>query len=97
MASANNRPSNAAGLWHQKLIHTQILYVQRLRSRHTKGLIPRRNQHGPAGLTTMAIERCQRLGILYRKDGYMHLTARLWENADMPEVKAFALSLLNAL
>lgn len=43
------------------------------------------------------VERCQRLGILYRKDGYMHLTARLWENADMPEVKAFALSLLNAL
>ena len=43
------------------------------------------------------VERCQRLGILYRKDGYIHLTARLWENADMPEVKAFALSLLNAL
>lgn len=42
-------------------------------------------------------ERCQQLGILYVQDGYVHLTARLWEDADSPEVRAFALSLLHGL
>ena len=39
-------------------------------------------------------ERCQRLGILYRIGGIPYLTARLWEDAEAPEVKAFAASLL---
>lgn len=43
------------------------------------------------------VERCQRLGILYEKEGYPHLTVRLWEEADSPEVRAFARSLLKWL
>lgn len=42
-------------------------------------------------------ERHKRLGLLYRKDGAVCCTSRLWEIADRPEVKWFALSLLNAL
>ena len=41
--------------------------------------------------------RAQRLGILYIKDGYLHLTSRLWEAQDAPEVKALALSLLKGM
>lgn len=40
-------------------------------------------------------ERCQRLGILYRQDGLLYLTARLWEAVDDPEVRCFAKSLLD--
>ncbi len=43
------------------------------------------------------VERCQRLGILYQEQDVVHLTARLWEDADFPEVKAFAWSLLQWL
>lgn len=43
------------------------------------------------------VERCARLGILYRKDGALHLTARLWEDAASPEVQAFAYSLLRGM
>ena len=39
-------------------------------------------------------ERCRRLGILYICQGIPHLTSRLWEDADAPEVRAFAASLL---
>lgn len=42
-------------------------------------------------------ERRLRLGMLYRLDGAVYCTSRLWEIADRPEVKWFALSLLNAL
>lgn len=42
-------------------------------------------------------ERRSRLGLLYRKDGAVCCTSRLWEIADCPEVKWFALSLLKAL
>ena len=42
-------------------------------------------------------ERRKRLGLLYRKDGAVCCTSRLWEIADRPEVKWFAFSLLEAL
>lgn len=42
-------------------------------------------------------ERRKRLGLLYRCDGAVCCTSRLWEIADRPEVRWFALSLLNAL
>ena len=42
-------------------------------------------------------ERRKRLGLLYRMDGAVCCTSRLWEIADRPEVKWFALSLLEAL
>ncbi len=42
-------------------------------------------------------ERHKRLGLLYRSGGTVCCTSRLWEIAECPEVKWFALSLLNAL
>lgn len=42
-------------------------------------------------------ERRRRLGLLYRQDGALCCTSRLWEIADRPEVRWFALSLLNYL
>lgn len=42
-------------------------------------------------------ERRKRLGLLYRQDGMVCCTSRLWEIADRPEVKWFAYSLLEAL
>lgn len=43
------------------------------------------------------VERCARLGLLYRVDGVLHLTARLWENAESPAVQAFAALLAEAM
>lgn len=42
-------------------------------------------------------ERRKRLGLLYRSGDVVCCTSRLWEIADRPEVKWFALSLLNYL
>ncbi len=42
-------------------------------------------------------ERRSRLGLLYRSEGAVCCTSRLWEIADCPEVRWFALSLLNYL
>ncbi len=42
-------------------------------------------------------ERCQRLCILWEEQSVLHLTARLWEDADDITVRAFAFSLLEAL
>lgn len=42
-------------------------------------------------------ERRKRLGLLYRKDGAVCCTSRLWEIADRPEVKWFAYSLMEYL
>lgn len=42
-------------------------------------------------------ERCRRFGLLYLERGCLHLTARLWEAPDRPEVKWFAASLLQWL
>lgn len=42
-------------------------------------------------------ERRLRLGMLYRSEEAVFCTSRLWEISDQPEVKWFALSLLNAL
>ncbi len=42
-------------------------------------------------------ERCQRLGLLYQREGRWYLTARLWENAQDPAVRTFAASLAEAL
>lgn len=42
-------------------------------------------------------ERRKRLGLLYRREGAVCCTSRLWEIADRPEVKWFALSLLEAV
>lgn len=42
-------------------------------------------------------ERRKRLGLLYRQDGMVCCTSRLWEIADRPEVKWFAYSLLDYL
>jgi len=39
------------------------------------------------------VERCKRFGILYHKDGYLHLSAKLWQAAQDVEIKAFAASL----
>ena len=41
------------------------------------------------------VERCQRLGILYEKDGVMHCTIRLWEIAHEPEAQCLAACLIN--
>ena len=41
--------------------------------------------------------RCQRLGILYIKDGFLHLTSRLWEAENDPCIRALAFSLVNGL
>ena len=43
------------------------------------------------------VERCQRLGVLYVQEEYVHLTSRLWEEPDAPEIRAFAQSLLNGM
>ena len=42
-------------------------------------------------------ERHKRLGLLYRMEGAVCCTSRLWEIADRPEVKWFAKSLLDSL
>lgn len=43
------------------------------------------------------VERCKRFGILYHKDGCLHLTAKLWQAAEDAEVKTFAASLARCL
>jgi len=43
------------------------------------------------------IERCQRLCLLWEKEGVPHSTFRLWEAADDIAVRAFAASLVEAL
>ena len=42
-------------------------------------------------------DRRKRLGLLYRMDGAVCCTSRLWEIADRPEVKWFAYSLMEYL
>ncbi|MBP1544384.1 MAG: hypothetical protein J6A16_09840 [Oscillospiraceae bacterium] len=42
-------------------------------------------------------ERRKRLGLLYRVDGVVCCTSRLWEIADKPEVKHFAASIVNGI
>lgn len=42
-------------------------------------------------------ERSKRLGLLYRRDGVVCCTSRLWEIPDHPEVKWFAKSILDTL
>ncbi len=41
------------------------------------------------------IERCHKLGMLYYEQGILVCTSRIYEVADLPEVKAFAKILLN--
>ncbi len=41
------------------------------------------------------VERCERMGILYVKDGVLHCTIRLWEIADEPEAQCLAAALVN--
>lgn len=41
------------------------------------------------------VERCDRMGVLYVKDGVLHCTIRLWEVADQPEAQCLAACLLN--
>ena len=41
------------------------------------------------------VERCQRLGILYVKDGVLHCTIRLWEIAHEPAAQCLAACLAN--
>lgn len=43
------------------------------------------------------VERCKRFGLLYHKEGYLHLTAKLWQAAEDAEVKTFAASLARCL
>lgn len=38
-------------------------------------------------------ERCHRLGMLYKKNGVLHCSIRLWEAADYPEIKQLAKSI----
>jgi len=42
-------------------------------------------------------ERCHRLCLLWEQEGVPHLTARLWEDAEHPAVRAFAASLVEAM
>ena len=42
-------------------------------------------------------ERCLRLGVLYRQDGHVCLTSRLWEKCGAPAVNGFAWSLSRAI
>ena len=42
-------------------------------------------------------ERCLRLGVLYRQDGFVCLTSRLWENSAAPAVNGLAWSLSRAI
>ena len=37
--------------------------------------------------------RCERLGLIYEKDGAWHCTIRLWEAAQEPEARCLAESL----
>lgn len=41
------------------------------------------------------VERCDRMGIIYVKDGVLHCTIRLWEIAQEPEAQCLAACLLN--
>ena len=41
------------------------------------------------------IERCHRLGMLYRKDGVLHCSIKLSEVASAPEIKQLAKSIMN--
>ena len=43
------------------------------------------------------VERCHKLGMLYYEKNMLVCTARLWEIAEYPEVKAFAKSLVETL
>ena len=43
------------------------------------------------------VERCHKLGMLYYEKDMLVCTARLWEIAEYPEVKAFAKSLIETL
>lgn len=38
-------------------------------------------------------ERCHRLGMLYKKNGVLHCSIRLWEAVDCPEIKQLAKSI----
>ena len=38
-------------------------------------------------------ERCHRLGMLYKRNGILHCSIRLWEAADVPEIKQLAKSI----
>lgn len=40
-------------------------------------------------------ERCHRLGMLYRKDGVLHCSIKLYEAASLPEIKQLAKSIMN--
>ena len=42
-------------------------------------------------------ERCLRLGVLYRQDGFVCLTSHLWEKSAAPSVNGFAWSLSRAI
>ncbi|MBR6706397.1 MAG: beta-galactosidase [Clostridia bacterium] len=42
-------------------------------------------------------ERCLRLGVLYRQDGFVCLTSRLWEKSTAPAVNGLAWSLSRAI
>ena len=42
-------------------------------------------------------DRCRKLGILYRRDGVLCCTMRLWEAADKEEAKLFAAGIVKAL
>jgi len=41
------------------------------------------------------VERCERMGVIYVKDGVLHCTIRLWEVADEVEAQCLAACLLN--
>ncbi len=43
------------------------------------------------------VERCHKLGMLYKKDGIYVCTSRLWEISEHPEVRAFAKALVEVL
>jgi hypothetical protein len=40
------------------------------------------------------VERCHKLGMLYKQGDMLVCTSRLWEIAEYPEVKAFAKALV---
>ncbi|MBE5804582.1 MAG: beta-galactosidase [Clostridiales bacterium] len=41
------------------------------------------------------VERCERMGVIYRKNGVLHCTIRLWEIAHEPEAQCLAACLAN--
>ncbi len=74
--------------------HTTPVWYRILAHAHCE---PVRADIRPAVQMIDNVERCLRLGILYEEGETAFLTARLWEDPEAPEVKAFALSLLNWL